>query len=158
MDTDSGTPAGFVRLRVGGETFEASRDVLLSEPDSVFVAMLAGEWAQAQSIVFDRDPQASFGRGEPRQCAVDVRRCLSAGATRCTRSASFPLRTHAVRALGRPVALKRVRLRVPGSASGLCSIGCAHASSCARVACPPRASGPRLSSSSSKHWQRRPRA
>ena len=104
METDSSLPAGFVRLRVGGETFEASRDVLLSEPGSVFVAILAGEWAQAQSpscigsarLVFDRDPQASSWR------------CLSADATRCTRFASVPLHTHAGRA---PSVLTRVRLR-----------------------------------------------
>ncbi len=66
---DDAVPAGFVRLRVGVTVFEVSRDVLLSEPDSVFVAMLSGEWASRQGgsssaaerppMVFDRDPQAS---------------------------------------------------------------------------------------------------
>ena len=67
---DDAAPAGFVRLRVGGTMFEASQDVLLSERDSVFVAMLAGEWARPSGgdgsaarppLVFDRDPQASAG-------------------------------------------------------------------------------------------------
>ena len=61
-------PRGFVQLSVGGERFEASSDVLLSEPGSVFEAVLGGEWAQARGggggggggggeLVFDRDPK-----------------------------------------------------------------------------------------------------
>jgi len=58
------TPAGFIQLRVGGKRFETSLDVLLSEPDSIFVAMLRGEWGQnleggerSKPLVFDRDPK-----------------------------------------------------------------------------------------------------
>ena len=64
MGTESGPspPRGFVQLRVGGKRFEASRDVLLSEPGSVFEAMLGGGWAHARGdggseLIFDRDPR-----------------------------------------------------------------------------------------------------
>ena len=51
-------PPGFLKLRVGGREFEASREVLLSEPDSVFTAVLSDAWASGatQQLVFDRDP------------------------------------------------------------------------------------------------------
>ena len=62
MEASDAPPKGFVLLRVGGKRFEASVDVLLSEPESLFVAMLRGGWAQAcggceRSFVFDRDPK-----------------------------------------------------------------------------------------------------
>ena len=58
---DDEVPAGFVQLRVGGKRFETSVDVLLSDEESVFNAMLRGAWAQygagAKPMVFDRDPK-----------------------------------------------------------------------------------------------------
>lgn len=38
------TPAHFVRIRVGGEEFEASEDTLLNFPGSVFEALLSARW------------------------------------------------------------------------------------------------------------------
>ena len=53
----------FVQLRVGGKLFETSMDVLLSEPDSIFVAMLRSDWSlhpiskERKPLVLDRDPK-----------------------------------------------------------------------------------------------------
>jgi len=37
-------PAHFVRIRVGGEQFEASEETLLNYPGSVFDALLSARW------------------------------------------------------------------------------------------------------------------
>jgi len=55
----TGTPAHFVRIRVGGEDFEASIDTLLNYPGSIFEALLSSRWRDGaqDALVFDRDPR-----------------------------------------------------------------------------------------------------
>jgi hypothetical protein len=51
----------FIKLNVGGETFQTTKETLLSEPNSLFHHILNGSWGVERdsygAILLDRDPR-----------------------------------------------------------------------------------------------------